>query len=59
MIEEAREDLEAIITHSWTYGDDKWEVISSEAPPDKHKWVNAHHRMAKSMIDRIEGRAYG
>ena len=36
--------------------DDKWEVIPSEPPPDEHKWVNAHHRMAKSMIDRIEGR---
>jgi len=36
--------------------DENWEVIPSEPPPDEHKWVNAHHRMAKSMIDRIEGR---
>ena len=27
-----------------------------EPPPDDHKWGNAHHRMAKAMIDRIEGR---
>ncbi len=36
--------------------DDNWEVIPSDPPPDADKWVNAHHRMAKSMIDRIEGR---
>ncbi len=38
------------------FGDEKWEVIPSDPPPDDRKWVNAHHRMAKSMIDRIEGR---
>ena len=36
--------------------DDGWEVIPSKPPPNKDKWVNAHHRMAKSMIDRIEER---
>ena len=36
--------------------DESWEVIPAEPPPDDHRWVNAHHRMAKSMIDRIEGR---
>ena len=38
------------------HSDDRWEVFPSEPPPDEHKWVNAHHRMARSMIDRIEGR---
>ena len=38
------------------FDDDRWQVIPAEPPPDDHKWVNAHHRMAKAMIDRIEGR---
>ena len=38
-------------------GDDRWEVIPSEPPPDQHKWVNAHRRMAKSMMDMLEGKA--
>ena len=38
------------------YHDDGWEVIPSEPPPDGEKWLNAHRRMAKSMIDRLEGR---
>ena len=37
------------------YNDDRWEVIPSEPPPDEHKWVNAHHRMARSMMDMLEG----
>ena len=36
--------------------DDRWEVVPSAPPPDDHKWVSGHHRMAKSLIDRIEGR---
>ena len=38
------------------YNDDLWEVIPSEPPPDEHKWVNAHHRMARSMMDMLEGK---
>ncbi len=38
-------------------GDDRWEVIPSEPPPDQHKWVNAHRRMARSMMDMLEGKA--
>ena len=38
------------------FDDDRWEVIPAEPPPDDHKWVNAHHRMAKALVDRIEGR---
>ena len=36
--------------------DQNWEVIPTQPPPDDLKWLNAHRRMAKSMIDRIEGR---
>lgn len=37
-------------------GDDGWEVILTEPPPSDQKWLNAHRRMAKSLIDRLEGR---
>jgi predicted dehydrogenase len=36
--------------------DEGWEVIPTDPPPSDQKWLNAHNRMAKSMIDRIEGR---
>ena len=35
--------------------DDRWEVVV-EDPSEHEKWVNAHHRMAKSMVDMLEGR---
>lgn len=38
------------------FDDDRWEVIPSEPPPDQDKWVKAHHRMARAMIDMLEGR---
>ena len=38
------------------FNDDRWEIIPAEPPPDDDKWVNAHHRMARSMLDQIEGR---
>ncbi len=37
-------------------GDPRWEAVPSSPPPDEHKWLNAHRRMARSMIDMIEGR---
>ena len=37
-------------------GDSRWEVVPSSPRPDEHKWLNAHRRMARSMIDGIEGR---
>ena len=37
-------------------GDPRWEVVPSSPPPDEHKWLNAHRRMARSMIDMIEGK---
>ena len=38
------------------FNDERWEVIPSEPPPDDEKWVNAHHRMAQSMLDLLDGR---
>ena len=38
------------------FNDDRWQVIPSEPPPDDYKWVNAHHRMARSMLDMLDGR---
>jgi len=35
--------------------DPRWEVIPAEPPPDEHKWVKAHHRMAASMIALLRG----
>ena len=37
------------------YPDDCWEVIPSEPPPDEHKWVNAHHRLTRSMVSLLKG----
>jgi len=31
-------------------------VLPSEPPPDDQKWLNAHRRMARSMIDGLQGR---
>jgi predicted dehydrogenase len=36
-------------------GDDRWEVIPAAPPPDEHKWVRAHHRMAASMAAALRG----
>jgi hypothetical protein len=36
-------------------GDDRWEVVAQEDLPWLGKWVAAHHRMARSMLDLIDG----
>ena len=36
-------------------GDQRWEIVASEPPPDEHKWHNAHQRMAASMIALLRG----
>ena len=36
-------------------GDKRWEVVPSEPPPDGEKWLKAHRRMARSMIDMLQG----
>lgn len=38
------------------FGDDRWEVIPTEPPPDDQKWQRAHARMARAMIDMLGGR---
>ena len=38
------------------YNNDRWEIIPADPPPGEHKWVNAHHRMARSMMDMLEGK---
>lgn len=35
--------------------DPRWEVIPAEPAPDDHKWVKAHHRMARSMVAMLRG----
>jgi predicted dehydrogenase len=37
------------------FNDNRWETIPVEPPPDAHKWVNAHHRMAQSMVAMLKG----
>lgn len=37
------------------FGDDRWEVIPADPSPDQHKWVKAHHRMARSMVAMLRG----
>ena len=37
------------------FNDSRWEVIPAEPPPDEHKWVNAHQRMAASMVAMLRG----
>lgn len=38
------------------FNDERWEIIPSDPPPDDYKWVNAHKRMARSMLDMLDGR---
>lgn len=38
------------------FGDDRWEIIAADPPHDAHKWVRAHHRMARSMVAMLQGR---
>jgi predicted dehydrogenase len=37
------------------FDDDRWEVIAHEPVPWLDKWINAHHRMARSMLDVLDG----
>jgi len=36
-------------------GDDRWEAIPADPPPDEHKWVRAHQRMTASMVAMLRG----
>jgi predicted dehydrogenase len=37
-------------------GDDQWEVLAHDASSRDNMWIEAHHNMARSMIDLIDGR---
>ena len=36
-------------------GDERWEVLPSEPPPDGEKWLKAHRRLARAFIERLAG----
>ena len=36
-------------------GDERWEVLPSEPPPDGEKWLKAHRRLARAFIEQLEG----
>jgi predicted dehydrogenase len=38
------------------FGDTRWEIIPADPPPDSQKWQRAHQRMARSMVDLLQGR---
>jgi predicted dehydrogenase len=44
------------LTNPRIHVDDRWEVLAHEDVSGGQKWINAHNRMARSMIDMIEGR---
>ena len=35
--------------------DDRWEILAHEKVSGAQKWINAHQRMARSMLDLIKG----
>ena len=37
------------------FDDNRWEVIEVDPPPSSDKWLQAHHRMASSMISILKG----
>lgn len=43
------------LTNPGLIDDVRWEVVSSEPPPDDKKWHNAHQRMANAMVARLCG----
>ena len=43
-------------TNPRPFGDDRWEVVAHEELPWLDKWIAAHHRMAASMLDLLDGK---
>ncbi len=35
---------------------DRWEVVPSDPPPHGAKWLDAHRRMARALLDVLEGK---
>ncbi len=42
--------------HPTIPGDDLWEVLVDNTLSAREKWLNAHHRSARAMIDMIDGK---
>ena len=42
--------------HPALLGAPPWQVLAHEQVARRQKWVNAHHRMARSMLDLLDGR---
>lgn len=36
--------------------DGRWEILAHEEVSGGQKWINAHHRMARSMLDMLDGK---
>ena len=43
-------------SHPTLPGDDLWEVLVDNTLSAREKWLNAHHRSARAMIDMIDGK---
>lgn len=43
-------------TNPKPFEDNLWEILAHEQVSGKQKWINAHHRMARSMMDLIKGK---
>ena len=41
--------------HPALAGAPQWQVLAHEEVPSRQKWVNAHHRMARSLLDLLDG----
>ncbi len=44
------------LTNPQRVGDDRWEILEHEEVPGRQKWINAHHRLACSMMDMLDGK---
>ena len=42
--------------HPALLGAPQWQVLAHEQVARRQKWVNAHHRMARSMLDLLDGK---
>ena len=42
--------------HPALAGAPQWQVLAHEEVQSRQKWVNAHHRMARSLLDLLDGR---
>ena len=43
-------------TNPQLVGDDRWEILAHEEVSGGQKWINAHHRIARSILDMLDGK---